>query len=85
MIKWKAGDIITDERWNKLNNVYPIAKKITSNNNVFDIQYDTLADLINHGTIIWEINSSDNINNIYRINSMIFFSKNENGYAEARK
>lgn len=65
MTKWQSGDIITDKRWDELNNVYPLYKKIeiaadSPSNSlsgdytiIFDIQMSELLDLQSHGVICW--------------------------------
>ena len=56
MRTWKAGDIITTEKWTSLNNIYPKAKRINwydQSNLIFDIQYDELKDLYNHEVFCW--------------------------------
>ena len=75
MTRWQSGDIITDKRWDELNNVYPLYKKIEiaadslnnnlNNNVIFDIQMSELQDLIDHHVMCW---CKDGNNNIVCIN-----------------
>lgn len=62
MTNWRAGDIITDKKWDKLNKVYPFFKKvnitdITGSNPTYttlDINYDEFIELKNNGDVlIW--------------------------------
>ncbi len=75
MTKWQSGDIITDKRWNELNSVYPLYKKIEiaadspynslSDGSVyFDIQMSELRNLLNYGVTCWFKDGYNSIINI---------------------
>lgn len=64
MTKWKAGDIITTSKWNSLNNVYPIAKKIELNldesqNIIGNMLYTDFIDLLRHNVICWGLYNNE--------------------------
>lgn len=57
---WQAGEIISDEKWEALNNVVPRFKKVewyNENDRVLDISKTELDQLLNNNCEIWTINS----------------------------
>lgn len=71
MIIWQAGDIISDDKWNTLNNVPLYAKKVEwydATNNILNISLTELKTLNAHYCIVWYVNDSGYIEYIYSEN-----------------
>lgn len=56
---WQAGDIISDEKWEALNNVVPRFKKVewyNENDGILDISQAEFDQLLNNDCQVWTIN-----------------------------
>lgn len=75
---WAAGDVITTERWEELNNHAPVAKYFPwrdKSNGIFDIIYEEAVSLVGR-CFCWFLDDDGYVNKI-RLSNL----DNANGYA----
>ena len=64
---WQAGEIISNEKWEALNNVTPRFKKVEwydISNGILDISKTELNQLINNNCYVWTINNDGYVERI---------------------
>ena len=60
---WRAGEVITTTKWNKLNDIVPFAKHVDwydDANDIYNISYDEGIYLLNNLCNLWRVEQSSN-------------------------